>query len=70
MTKEEAYNKAKEYFMKYYRKDIDKLTIADSKGYWHDSEGYTYYYAEHGSRDKYGRFISPYRVWEILKGKM
>ncbi len=45
MTREEAYNQAKEYFLKYYRKNIDELEITGVKGYWKDNDGYTYYCA-------------------------
>lgn len=67
MTREEAYNKAKEYFLKYYRKDINELTITNVKGYWLDEiTGLTYYCAEHNVRDKYGRYTKAYRIWEAL----
>lgn len=72
LTIEEAEKILDSYLRTHYRLSISDVEISPVRGYWTvkkpDERGVRHTISYHSSsRDKKGRFLSPYRVWDVLK---
>jgi hypothetical protein len=79
-TYHEAKRWVDEEFRWRYKKSVNDMDICKSRGYWEDKHlcrgecgmghtepiYHTYSFAQHG-RGESGRFLKPYRAWEVIK---